>query len=241
MKLSNIFTNLLASFTLVFLFMVPSAHATAVIYDNDELFTADQIARLMNAVSTLELEYQVGVLTIDDYTGNDFFYAVKNTYAPQYFEDDHMFLAISMDTRDVMVVTNGSAEEYFRNTHVDALRAEITPYLTAGDVYTASYEFLVSAVEKPPFYEGKETILLSSIGASLLIAVGVTIFQVRGMNTIRAENAAKAYLNQSEFSVTRNRETFLYRNITKTVKSQSSGSGGGGGGGGSRGGSAGKF
>lgn len=237
MKVSKFITG----FLLVFILACPVSALT--IYDSADLLTPEEEVALTQMFSSADLEYEVGIYTMGNYTGQSFFDYMKKE-SPNYFGTNRIVFAVAMDSRHVMIETNGIAELYFRNEHTDSLRSQVSTHLSNDDVYAAATLFSRYVLVPPDpisVIEEKGGTLLVSFLLSLVIAAGVTYMFASKMNTVRAQDSATGYIDKDEFKLTHNREIFLYRNIIKTPRPKSNSSGGGGGGGRSRGGSAGRF
>lgn len=233
----------LSLFLLCFLALPSEALAgSGPVFDQANLLSDQEEAQLSAKIAQLQEEFgfEMGIYLLDDASlssslEND----VKYTLAPEDFREDRFIFALNMANRRMAMEINGTARDEISDNQTNDILDYGAPSFTAGQYYDgfmAMLDYTEEHLDGTVKWKENLPILGACILGGLVLAGGITWYMVHQMNTLRPEDRAAAYLNQQEFNVTLNRETFLYRNVTKTPKAKSSGGGGGGGGGRSSGG-----
>jgi uncharacterized protein len=108
------------------------------IYDDAGLLTSSEYQELEELSLQYGEEAGIGIyiLTHDDPDAVD-----AEVYIEDFYDDgnygDSVFLLIDLYNRDVVIEGYGTAETYIHSKRGDAIREEITPYLSDGDYRTA--------------------------------------------------------------------------------------------------------
>lgn len=156
-------------------------------------------------------------------------------------ESDGIFLLVSMGDRQFYYATFGKATEIFTDYGLERIDEIVTPYLSDGEYYEAFSVFGKLAAEFAEEWENgrafdtdhkyKEEMsivmrLLISLAAGLAAAGLILAGLFAQLKSVRARGGAYEYIREGSFRVTRQRDVFLYRTVTriKREKPQSGGS-----------------
>ena len=106
---------------------------------------------------------------------------------------------------------------------------EVTDFGSEDPIYARVAVTVAEAVSRGEYDRG---ILICGTGIGIGIAAGLlVVFILKGqLTSVRKQNQAAAYIKQGSMNVTVRRDTFMYRNVTRTKKETSSSSSGSGGG-----------
>lgn len=229
--------------------MTASASGGPKVTDMANLLTTEEEVKLQELLRDVAEEYQcdVAVATTkscgnrspQSYT-DDFYESNGYGYGPNL---DGIILMVCMEERQFHLSTFGSAIDVFTDYGLQQIDEKITSYLSDGEYYEAFVKYGKMASEFLDEYESggrvydynylyKEKMsfqqrLLISLGVGLvaaLIVLGILFAQLKSVGT---ERRAKEYVRDGSFHVTRSRDVFLYRNVTRR-KIERNHSGGGG-------------
>lgn len=239
-------------FMLVLFLLLPmQVYATSdqKLYDYAELLNAEEVANIEALADQYSRENEVDIiiLTTNDTGGRDIVDYMDDFYdetAPgfQRAHGDTVILTLDMAERDVYIAGFKRAEDVINDQRASSIRQEITPALSAGDYVKAFTQF----IEQTDYYWNVKPIyftwwfhLIVSIAVAAIV-VGVMAYNSGGRKTTNP----RTYLDENRSAVTRKRDLFIRKTVTKTKKPSNNSSGGGGGitrGGHSHSGSRGKF
>lgn len=218
----------------------PALAAGNPVIDDADLLNAAEEAELTAKLSAIRTAYQVDVvvitvlstggISIDNYINTTF----DSMFGP---EHDGVMLVVDMGSRNFRILSNGLAADAVTMDDIDYLTDLITPYLSDGDYAQAFAEFadrceyyINGHINGYPFPAGTTAIVALVIGFVVaLIATGVMKGQLK---SVHQKAAAGDYLKAGSLQVTRSRDIFLYRNVTRQAKPKSTSSSGGSSGGG---------
>lgn len=220
-----------------------------ILSDSEEIALKSVIQRL-----TSETNFSFGIITYNEKPNySSLLSHLKNTVGPTHFTENRFLLAVNLYSREFVLEINGySAQSKVDNLAMNSILDKILPYFTAGDYSDGCQYFLsltesyitgeISGQEKIARLQENSGFFVFTFFFALLTAGGVTYYFVYSMNNVREQPHAGDYLDRTAFTITQDREQFLYRNTVKTPKqSHSSGSGRGGRGGGHSGGGSRRF
>ena len=210
------------------------------VIDDAELLNAAEEAELPAKLSAIRTAYQVDVvvitvlstggISIDNYINTTF----DSMFSP---EHDGVMLVVDMGSRNFRILSNGLAADAITMDDIDYITDLITPYLSDGDYAWAFSEFadqceiyINGHINGYPFPAGTMVIVSLVIGFVVaLIATGIMRAQLK---SVHYKAAAGDYLKAGSLQVTRSRDIFLYRNVTRQAKPKNTSSSGGSSGGG---------
>ena len=215
--------------------------AEGFVFDNADLlseYEEDILAQKLSQISEAN-RAQVIVMTTDSLDGRSIDSYLNSVYDSQDFgygeNCDGVLLLVCMETREWRILSNGYAGEAITADTIDDIGEEFVTDLTDGDyagafrTYANECEYYLNGyLNGFPFNFGKA--LLISVGAGLLIAIGVTKGWKKQLKSVQKQSMANAYVKAGSMNITQSGDYFMYRNVTKTQKQSSSSSGSGRGG-----------
>lgn len=201
----------------------------------DEISERQQLDVLIVTLESLEGE-DVVAYADDFYDYNDYGFGEKK---------DGIIFLVSMEERDWCISTFGFGITAFTDAGQEYMTDKFLPYLSDGE-YAEAFrifaeqcdDYITQAKTGEPYdVDNIPTEPFSPLGA-LIIAVGlgfvisliVTGFMRLSLHSVYSASAADSYMKKDSLRLTKQRDLFLYRNVTKTEKpketSTSSSSGG---------------
>jgi uncharacterized protein len=246
-----------------------AANAQKVV-DEVGLLSAEEEELLQKQLSDTAEKYQCDavIAILDGIEGSS-----MQSYTDQYFyeegygygdERDGIILLVNMSGRKYWFATRGDANRIFTDYGTEIIEERVVPYLSDGEYYEACSKyadlvesFMKEATENEP-YDVNHTYsdpmamwlrLVISLGVGLVVMVITLVILYSQLKSVGAEKRAQEYIRSGSFRVTRERDIFLYSNVTRRkIEKASNGGGGHGGtmthsspGGGSSGGRGGSF
>ena len=223
------------------------------VVDEAGLFTGAQEAILEEKIGAIREKYQmdVAIVTNQSLDGKevklfaaDFFEAMDYGMGPG---KDGLIFLISMGARDYCTVTHGSAIRIFTDWGIDAIHAQVQPYLSDGDYYDGMEKYL-SYVERyliqaetdvpydvfnqvelrSPLERANDLLFAILIGAAAIALIVVLIFKAQ-MKTVRRKAEASSYVENGSFHLSRSQDIYLYTTTRRRkIETNSGGRSGGG-------------
>lgn len=153
---------------------------------------------------------------------------------------DGLILVISMEDNDWYISTCGYGVTAFTDAGIKYIGEQIVPYLSDKDFagafatyITLCDEFITQARTDKPYDIGSlprkpmspAWILVCLILGLILSCVTVGKMKAK-LTTVRAQAAANSYMKNDSMNITDSREMFLYKNVTRTKRSNESSGGG---------------
>lgn len=214
--------------------MLIASGDSPLLQDMADLLTDGEEAALRHTLQKISDAYgaEICVVTMPQVEGNVESFA--NTYYDEagigYGEDKAgVLLFVSMDPRWVNIVGNGFAAEAIGEGEIESILDAITSDLSNG-YYAASFQtfaqecdyYLDGHINGFPFKFGMNFLIALVVGLiASLIVTGIWKGQLK---SVRKQNEASAYVKTGSMQLTQSGDYFMYRNVTRTVKQQSSSS-----------------
>lgn len=210
-------------------------HDSAGLMSDSEVAELEALAEDISGTTGLDLV----ILTVEQLNGRS-----PSAYADDYYDsngysDDGMLFLLAMAERDWYISTKGKALQAFDDDDIDTLLDVGLPYFSAGLYRQGFCEVLLqvrhmSGHQETSAAPGRQSSAQSS-GApvktaliSVLIGIavsGIVVLIMRStMNTKRRQRSAGDYLAPGSYHLRTRQDIFLYSNVTKTPRQQSSGS-----------------
>lgn len=237
--------------------------------DDADLLTSVEEEELLARLDAISEKYQQDLVIITNYSLND---KSATEFADDFFDyhgygfgqdSSGILLLISMEYRDWALSTSGSAIKTFTDAGQTYMTENFLSYISDENYdkgfhkfIDLSENFLEQARTGQPYDYGnmpKKPLawywLPITLAVSFLIALGIQRSMKSKLKSVRRQEAADDYIRMNSFQLSDQRDLFLYKNVSRTIKPETSSSGGGGGGsrthssssGSSHGGSSGKF
>lgn len=225
------------------------ADNTGFVRDGADLLGPREESDLESELGRISREYDtdVFVVTVDSIGGRR-----GQSYTEDYFDEhfgrdhDGILLLITMQEREYWIIGNGFGAKAMSNSDIDRICDHIEPYLRDANYAEAFQRFakdceqqLDGAVNGFPFQFGK--MLLISLVVGFVVALVVVLVLAAQLRSARRRNTAEGYASKGSFHLTGAFDIYLYRNVSRRPRQDSSSGGGRGSGGGSRSGGGGKF
>lgn len=247
MKSKNRAAAKLLTFALSIFLAASTAFTVTVKAENDlmrivdwaDLLSDDEEQELSDMLDEISERQQLDVLivTLESLEGEDIvayaddFYDY-NDYGLGEGKDGIIFL-LSMEERDWCISTSGYGVTAFTDAGQEYMTDQFVPYLSDGD-YAEAFrifakqcdDYITQARAGAPYdVDNIPTEPFSPLGA-LIIALGlgfvisliVTGFMRLGMHSVYSASAADSYMKKDSLRLTKQRDLFLYRNVTRTEK-----------------------
>lgn len=209
-----------------------TAYGSPLLYDGADLLTSTEEESLLSYLDELSLQYgiDVAVVTSEDTMG----YYDAETAATEYYENnyglDGVLLLISMEYRDWYVLTAGDCITAIPDDELDYLSEQFVPQLGDGNYYGAFTAFAENAVwllendlyaEADAEYNILKHVVIGLV-LGLIVALIVTGIMRAQLKSVKSQVHADEYTDRGSMNVTISHDTFLYRNVTKTRRSNNS-------------------
>lgn len=234
------FLTMLLILSLCLLLAVPAfASGGELLRDEADLMTEDQEEYVLKVLERIRKEHNcdVVILTLSTLSGADI-----ESYAERYqanfgFDDDCILLVICMDDRSWDMSAYGRLEKSFPSWVRERIADEFLGELSDG-YYSNAFRIFGEECEEQleRTNSGWEedtsnrmspvTAVLISLGIGLLIGGGVAGGMAAQLKSVAMKGSAAGYARPGSLKLTRQQDIFLYRNVTKTAKPQSSSSSG---------------
>lgn len=181
------------------------------------------------------LNLTVAVYVSGTLDGYEIDYFTKTQYHQNYSAQDGVLLLVAMEEREWYIYTTGDAYDYLTDAALDDIEDAIVPLLSTSDYYDAfvTYanlcdKFLTMGQEGTP-YRGAFP-LMQNLLIALIVGLGVGLIVVTYMKSqlksVRPRREAHEYTRPGGMNVTRSRDLFLYRTVSRRPKPKDSGSSG---------------
>lgn len=222
----KLFSVLLCLLLLGTLVLSVSAKA-ALVMDFAGLLTSEEVQSLQQRSQQLKEStgLDVVILTTPELLGKSPQAFADDFYDNNGFCESGVLLLLDMGSRQWHISTAGSAIDALSDRDLMAIEDRVIPYFSDGDYYEGFCRFQdvlpgYLAIEQ----EGGFSFLLSAVVGA--VVAGIAILVMRGlMNTRQPQRSAENYEIPGSYRLNRQRDLFLYSNISKTPRQQSSSSG----------------
>lgn len=209
--------------------------------DDADILTAEEeitLTAMLDRISD-EVKCDVVIVTVDD----------MGVKTPQAFADDYMdyngygyndgedcvLLAVGMFEGAYHFSTRGFAMDAFNSDAVENMENCIEKHLSDSAYYDAFVEFAeisedyLAGARNGNYYKAPFS-LLGSIIIAVVIGFIIALISVSVMKaslkSVRSKYTASGYEKKGSMKITKQRDIYLYRTITRTPRPQNNGSGG---------------
>ena len=145
---------------------------------------------------------------------------------------DGVLLLVCMDDREYRILSNGYAGEAIGPSQIDAIGDAIVSDLSDGayaDAFSTFADqcayYLDGYLNGFPFNFGKNLIVALIIG--MVAGVVVALVLKKQLKSVRQQKQANIYIKSGSMQITKSRDLFLYREVSRTKKDSSNSSGSG--------------
>ena len=247
-RIINFSVTLMLLLILAFPAFAEETHDARVV-DNASLLTQSEVEELTAKLDEISERQQLEVVIV---TTNTIDGKSPMAYADDYYDyhnygyganKDGVLLLLSMEDRDWWISTTGYGITAFTDAGIQLIGKEIVQYLSEGDYYGGFNLFAEEAdrfvtqaktgqpydvgslpKEKKKFFDAKSALI--ALGIAAVIAL-VVVFSIKSKyKPVKFKSNASDYLVQDSFVLTGSFDNFLYSNVSKTARSDSSSGGG---------------
>lgn len=205
------------------------------VFDEANLLNDSEEAALSEKLMDISYTYhaQIIVATVSSMDGGDidsYLHYVYDSMGFGYGENhDGVLLLVCMDPREYRILSNGFAGVAIDPDDISKISDEIVSNLSDGDYAGAFDEFadecayyLDGHINGFPFNAGKSLAISLIVG----IVIGlIVVFVLKGqLKSVRSQSRAQEYVKDGSMRVNLSNDMFLYRNVTRTRKQNSSSS-----------------
>lgn len=248
-------TAALAALLLTLLFCIPAAAAEGTgegfadayprLMDTADLLSDTEEEKLLKALDKVSQrqKLELAIITIDTLEGSDIVSVADELYEYCQFgygaNKDGVLLLISMEDRDWYMSTCGYGITAFTDAGIQYIGRQMKSDLSGGN-YAAAFqsfiqncdEFITQARTDRPFDKSnlpREPMSAIWIPISLIAGIAIAVIAVGGMKaelkTVRFQPEAKNYIKDGSIQITRSRDLFLYRTVSRTERAKDKDSG----------------
>ena len=192
--------------------------------------TADEKANRLGFDFTAVLAGELDADADLEAYADDIYDSCEFGYGPEY---DGVLLLIDPVNRKYHISTCGYGIEVLNDAALDYMGQKIQPSLSEGN-WTAAIKIFFSETEllllntrsgspyqAPHKPLGVSWVLIALVGG-FLIATAVVGSMKAQLRSVRAQQSAANYVRKDSMELTRSRDLFLYRNVTRTRRPQKS-------------------
>lgn len=204
--------------------------------DDADILDAEEEAEVLTELERVSLlwDTDVAIVTVTSFDGSTIESSANAWYEGNPYRADGILLLLSMQDRDWSITVYGSAEVAFDYAAREYIGEEILWYLSDDEFYDAFLsfaslcdDFLRQADSGTPYGEGnlpKEPFsalyVLFALVIALVVAFIVTAVMKGKLKSVAPQRSATNYVKAGSLHLTRQRDIFLYRNVTCTPKPQ---------------------
>lgn len=220
-----------------------AADKAPLLVDEADLLTSTEESSLLSTLEAISQKQKmdVVVVTVDDLNGESAMDYADDFYDYNGYAEDGILLLVSIGDSRWHITTTGYGITAVTDAGLSYLSDQFVGDLSSGDYYDAfkiyaeecdslidmardGDPFDVEDLPKAPFKFLKNLLIALGIG---LVAALITTGSMRSkLKTVRRQAAASDYVKAGSMKVTQSRDFFLYRQVNRREKAQSSGSGG---------------
>lgn len=214
----------------------PQASHPDRLVDKADLLTAEEentLRALLDEISA-SLSFDVVVVTVSDLEG-----ASPMRYADTFYDrggygfgenfDGILFLRYINPQvpgqRDVWISTTGAGIKYFSDRDIQDLIDRMQDDILAGR-YARAFSTFAHQVEEQVTYARSYKLYWIPISVAIGLAVGLLVTSsMRGaLKSVTHQPYAGSYVRKNSFQLTRSRDTFLYRTVSRVPRAENSSS-----------------
>lgn len=231
------------SILLLAVFMIqPAAAELPLLFDEADLLTDREEAILSETLEEIRRRQNMDIVIVTVNSTED---RTATEYADDFYDysgyaEDGLLLLVSMEEREWAVSTSGYGITAFTDAGLDYLTDQITGFMSSEEWNPAFLrfaelcdEFITQARNGSPFDSGnlpKKPFTPIRTGLlALAIGFGIAFFKMNSLknqlNSVRTKEKAADYVKKDSLTLTESRDFFLYRNVSRTQKSESSSGG----------------
>lgn len=219
--------------------------STPLLTDEADLLTAEEEALLSRQLAQLSDRYgmDIVIVTVESTNGAEPVDFADDWFDYNGYRADGILLLVSMEYSDWHISTDGYGSTVFTDAGLDYMAEQFVPYMSDGD-FAAAFQtfadlcdsFLAQAeygdpydghnLPQEPFDAGFS--LVASLVIGFVVALIATGVMKGKLKSVRCQVSADHYVTPDSLQLTHSHDLFLYANVTRTERAQSSSSSRGG-------------
>lgn len=216
--------KLFVLFVLILALAVPAMAAGELLVDDADILTSKEEKQLSKKLeeATEQCGMDVAIVTVDGLDG-----AEIRDYADDYYDyngyaDDGVMLVVDMDSRQWWITGTGEGEDIFTSSVIDDIGEAFEEDLSEGNYADAFQTYIEECIYyvEDPFNVGGTLLVALVIG--LIAALIVTGIWRAQLKSVRAKGSAADYVKAGSLSITGSHDLYLYSNVTKVRRQQTS-------------------
>lgn len=229
--------SLLLALVVCTVLIMPVFAANGYLLDDADILSGTEESRLQAKLDNLSEEFEADIVIV----------TVENTgrYAPEEYierfydengfgqgsDRDGVMLLVAMEEREFKILSNGYCSYAINPGKIDSVVDAMQDDMSDGDYAEAFESFLEECryylngyINGFPFAFGRN--LLISLIVGLVVALIVTGIMRGKLKSVKKQHTANQYTKPGSMQVTRATDLYLYSNVTRVRKAQSSSSSG---------------
>lgn len=219
--------------------VTPVFAQTIVLTDDADLLSQSEKRDIQEQLDALSVEFDVdiAVITVETTGRYDPEIYIEHLYDEGGYGSNGVMLLVAMEQREYMILSNGWCSDAISPSRIDAIVDAMQEDMADGEYAQAFDTFLEKCryyldghINGFPFKFGQNLLICLIVG--LVVALIVTGVMRSKLKSVKKQYTANPYTKPGSMQVTRATDLYLYSNVTRVRRAQSSsGSGSRGGGG----------
>ena len=216
--------KLIVLFVLLLALAVPAMAYGDLLVDDADLLTIREEQQLTEQLeqASEEWDLDIVIVTVDGLYGE-----YIRDYADDYYDyngyaEDGVLLLIDVDSRQWWISGTGKGTEIFTSSVIDLIGDAITEDLSDGN-YAAAFE---TFIDQCVYYADDSFDVVGALMIALIVGVSValivTLVWKGQLKSVRAKNAAADYVKAGSLNITGSQDLYLYSNVVKVKRQQTS-------------------
>lgn len=218
--------KLIIVFALLLVFAVPAVATADLLVDDADILTSGEEMKLSEKLeeASENTGLDIVIVTADGLGGK-----YIRDYADDYYDYngygyDGVLLLIDMDSRQWWITGTGDGADIFTSSVINKIGNKLEDDLADEEYEAACNTFITQCVkyakEDGSFNVGGSFLFALIIG--LIVALIVTLVWRGQLRSVRSKSAASDYLKPGSLNITGSRDLYLYSNVTRVKRQQSS-------------------
>lgn len=219
--------KILAFLMLLLILAVPAIAAADLLVDDADILTAKEERQLTEKLEEAgeASGLDIVIVTVDGLDGTYIRDYADDYYDYNGYDFDGVLLLLDMDSRTWWISGSGAGVDIFTSSVIDSIGDRMEEDLKEGD-FSAAFETYIEACvhyADDSFDVGGALIIALIIGS--VVALIVTMIWRSQLKSVRFKAAASDYLKPGSLNITGSQDLYLYSNVSKVKRQQTSSSG----------------
>lgn len=216
--------KILAFLMLLLILAVPAMAAAELLVDDADILTAKEERQLTEKLEEAgeASGLDIVIVTVDGLDGTYIRDYADDYYDYNGYDFDGVLLLLDMDSRTWWISGSGAGVDIFTSSVIDSIGDRMEEDLKEGD-FAAAFETYIEACVQyadDSFNVGGALIVALIIGS--VVALIVTMIWRSQLKSVRFKAAASDYLKPGSLNITGSQDLYLYSNVSKVKRQQTS-------------------